>query len=474
MSTTSFSELNLSDEILKSVQDMGFEAPSPIQSVTIPKLMEGIDLIGQAQTGTGKTAAFSIPIIQRVDPTDRKVQAIILVPTRELAIQVAEQIYKLSAHYRGLRVLAIYGGQPIERQISTLHKGTQIVVGTPGRTIDHIKRGTLRLDNIAHLVLDEADEMLDMGFLEDIEEILNATPSERQTIMFSATMNKAILRISKKYLKDAEIAKVVHEKLTVSLTSQYYFEVQPNKKVELLCRLLDIKNPKLSIVFVNTKRGAEELTMHLQSRGYFAEGLHGDLSQSRRNNVMHKFKHGNVDVLVATDVAARGIDVDNVEAVFNYDFPQDEEYYVHRIGRTGRAGKEGNAYSFAFGKDFYKMRDIEAYTKTKIKRSKIPTSFDVSEIRTKKFVDKIKETIEKGSLSAHTEIIEGLTEEYTSVDIASALLKMALPLSTNLSTDNDLGPKGGRPPQRNYPGRRDSRRKPYGRNRNYGKRYNSR
>jgi len=438
-----FSDLNLSENALKAVSDMGYELPSPIQSLAIPKLLTGIDLVGQAQTGTGKTAAFGIPIVEKVEG-DRKVpQAIIIVPTRELAIQVAEQIYKLSAHFRKIRVLPVYGGQPIERQTTALRKGVQIIVGTPGRVLDHIRRKNLNLSEIQHLVLDEADEMLDMGFADDIKEILRCTPPERQTIMFSATMSREILSISKKYLKDAEVVRVKHEELTVPLITQSYFEVHTSKKFELLCRLMDIKMPKLSIVFVNTKKVAEELSSMLQSRGYFAEGLHGDLPQSRRNTVMNKFRNGDIDILVATDVAARGIDIDNVEAVFNYDFPQDEEFYVHRIGRTGRAGKEGHAYSFAFGKDFNKLKYIERYTKSKIKREKLPTSFDVSEVKTKNFITKIKEVLDAGDLDRYTSLLEGLTGEYSSFDLAAALFKIALPLGKS-SQEDDLSP----PPRR--------------------------
>jgi len=435
-----FSELGISEETLKAISNMGYEAPSPIQSLTIPRIMEGVDIVGQAQTGTGKTAAFGIPIVEKVDQ-DRKVpQAIIIVPTRELAIQVAEQLFKLSSSFPKIRTLPIYGGQPIERQKMALAKGAQIIVGTPGRTLDLIKRRNLRLDEIAHVVLDEADEMLDMGFIDDIKTILEKTPSSRQTIMFSATMSREIISISKHYLKEPEILKVKHEELTVPLIKQSYFEIHPSKKVELLCRLLDINMFKLSIVFVNTKRGVEDLSMQLKSRGYFAEGLHGDLPQSRRNIVMGKFRKGDIDILVATDVAARGIDIDNVEAVFNYDFPQDEEYYVHRIGRTGRAGKEGHAYSFAFGKDFNKLHFIERYTKSKIKREKVPTAFDVSEVKVNNFLSKIRETLEDGDLEKYTSIIEKLTGEYSSFDIAAALFKISLPIKEE-SGDDDLSVK---------------------------------
>ena len=359
METIRFEELNLDAKILRAVTDMGFEAASPIQAKAIPLELEGKDIIGQAQTGTGKTAAFGIPLLEKIDPKNKKLQAVVLCPTRELAIQVAEEIRNLAKYMHGIKVLPIYGGQEIVKQIRSLKDGVQVIIGTPGRVMDHMRRKTIKFGQVHTVVLDEADEMLNMGFLEDMETILSELPEERQTVMFSATMPQAIAEIAKKFQKDPEIVKVVKKDLTVPKVTQYYYDVKPKNKLEVMCRLLDMYAPKLSVVFCNTKKQVDELVLALQGRGYFAEGLHGDLKQVQRDRVMNGFRKGRTDILVATDVAARGIDVDDVEAVFNYDIPQDEEYYVHRIGRTGRAGREGKAFSLVVGKEVYKLRDIQ-------------------------------------------------------------------------------------------------------------------
>ena len=351
-----FEELNIDSRILRAIVDMGFEETSPIQAKAIPAVKEGRDVIGQAQTGTGKTAAFGIPMLEKVDPKDKHVQAVVLCPTRELAIQVADEIRKLAKYMHGVKVLPIYGGQDIVKQIRSLKSGVQIVIGTPGRVMDHMRRKTVKFDHVHMITLDEADEMLNMGFREDIETILKEFPEERQTVLFSATMPQPIMEIARDYQKDAELIKVVRKELTVQNIQQYYFEVAPKSKEEVLSRLIDIYNPKLSIVFCNTKKQVDDLTSALKGRGYFAEGLHGDLKQQQRDRVMDNFRKGRVDILVATDVAARGIDVDDVDVVFNYDLPQDEEYYVHRIGRTGRAGREGLAFSFVVGREVYKLK----------------------------------------------------------------------------------------------------------------------
>ena len=356
-----FEELNIDERILRAIEDMGFEETSPIQTQAIPAVCEGIDVVGQAQTGTGKTAAYTIPMLMKINPQIKKPQAIVLCPTRELAIQVSQEIRKLAKYMQGIKTLPIYGGQPIDRQIKALKGGVQVIIGTPGRTIDHIKRKTIKPGNVKMVVLDEADEMLDMGFREDIETILENVPEERQTTFFSATMPKAILELTKKYQNEPEHIKVVRKELTVENIKQYYIETRASNKIEVLSRLIDVYNPKLSVVFCNTKKGADELVGELQGRGYFADALHGDLKQVQRDIVMDKFRNGTIDILVATDVAARGIDVDDVECVFNFDLPQDEEYYVHRIGRTGRAGREGLSFSFVYGRDMRKMKDIERY-----------------------------------------------------------------------------------------------------------------
>ena len=428
METIRFDELNLDAKILRAVTDMGFEAASPIQAKAIPLEIEGKDIIGQAQTGTGKTAAFGIPLLQKIDPKNKKLQAVVLCPTRELAIQVAEEIRSLAKYMHGIKVLPIYGGQEIVKQIRSLKDGVQVIIGTPGRVMDHMRRKTIKFGQVHTVVLDEADEMLNMGFLEDMETILSELPEERQTVMFSATMPAAIAEIAKKFQKEPEIVKVVKKDLTVPKVTQYYYEVKPKNKIEVMCRLLDMYAPKLSVVFCNTKRQVDELVLALQGRGYFAEGLHGDLKQVQRDRVMNGFRKGRTDILVATDVAARGIDVDDVEAVFNYDIPQDEEYYVHRIGRTGRAGREGKAFSLVVGKEVYKLRDIQRYCKTKIVPQPIPSIDDVTEIKADKILCQAEELLQDSDMNRLIDIIEKkvLEEDYTTLDLAAGLLRMIM------------------------------------------------
>ncbi len=430
MNIMKFEDLQINDDIKRAVLEMGFEEPSPIQAQSIPVILSGKDVIGQAQTGTGKTAAFSIPLLEMINPEDKSLQAVVLCPTRELAIQVSSEIRKIGKYMHGIKTLPVYGGQPIDRQIKSLKGGVQVVIGTPGRVIDHINRRTLKLDNVKMVMLDEADEMLDMGFRDDIEMILSKTPEERQTTFFSATMPKGILELTKRYQKDPVHIKVVRKELTVPNIKQYYIETRSSNKLEVLCRLIDVYNPKLSVVFTNTKKGADELVSDLQARGYFADALHGDLKQTQRDIVMDKFRNGTIDILVATDVAARGIDVDDVEAVFNYDLPQDEEYYVHRIGRTGRAGRNGISFSFVFGKDMRKMRDIERYTKTKLVKHGIPSIADVEEKKVGAFFNQIKEVLEAGHLTKQLQWVESFCADsevdYSTLDVAAALLKLAL------------------------------------------------
>jgi ATP-dependent RNA helicase DeaD len=423
--TDRFGSLGISDPIVKAIESLGFEEPTPIQLQAVPAALQGRDVIGQAQTGTGKTAAFGIPLVERVDPTDRRVQAIILCPTRELAVQVAEELFKLAKYRRGLMVVPIYGGQQIERQITALRKGVQIVIGTPGRVLDHIHRRTLSLDAVRFAVLDEADEMLDMGFRDDISEILDDTPKDRQTLLFSATLSSEILALAQRYLHDPVEVRTVHRELTVPLIEQVYFEVRESDKVEALSRLLDLSEGEKGLVFCNTKRGVDEVVSQLRARGYAAEGLHGDMKQNQRDRVMTRFRQGAIDLLVATDVAARGIDVTDVTTVYNYDMPQDEEYYVHRIGRTGRAGKTGKAYTFATGREHWKLRDIQKYTRTKIVQRQLPTLADVEEVRTHLFEDRLRRAITEGGLEKEVARIERLMlEGFSSLDIASALLKL--------------------------------------------------
>ena len=428
MDIVKFEELQLDDRIIRAITEMGFEEASPIQAQAIPVVLEGRDIIGQAQTGTGKTAAFGLPLLQRVDPKVKKLQAIVLLPTRELAIQVAEELRRFAKFMHGIKVLPIYGGQDIVRQIRALKDGTQIVVGTPGRVMDHMRRKTVKTDHVHTVVLDEADEMLNMGFLEDMETILSQLPAERQTLMFSATMPPAIAEIARKFQTDPVTVRVIKKELTVPKVTQYYYEVKPKNKVEVMCSLLDLYDPKLSIAFCNTKRQVDELVQALQGRGYFADGLHGDLKQVQRDRVMESFRNGRTDILIATDVAARGIDVGNVEAVFNYDIPQDDEYYVHRIGRTGRAGREGKAFSLVVGREVYKLRDIQRYCKTKIIPQAIPSLNDITEIKAEKILDQVQETLNDSDLTKMVNILEKklIEEDYTSLDLAAALLKMAM------------------------------------------------
>ncbi len=428
METIRFEDLELDAKIMRAITDMGFEAASPIQGQAIPLELQGLDIIGQAQTGTGKTAAFGIPLLQKIDPKNKKPQAIILCPTRELAIQVSEEIRRLAKYMHGVKVLPIYGGQEIGRQIRSLKDGVQVIIGTPGRVMDHMRRKTVKMDQIHTVVLDEADEMLNMGFLEDMETILSALPEERQTLMFSATMQQAIQRIAANFQKDPQIVRVVKKELTVPKVTQYYYEVKPKNKLEVMCRLLDLYDPKLSVVFCNTKKQVDELVQGLQGRGYFAEGLHGDLKQEQRDRVMRAFRTGRTDILVATDVAARGIDVDDVEAVFNYDVPQDDEYYVHRIGRTGRAGREGKAFNLVVGKEVYKLREIQRYCKTRIIPQAIPSLDDVTSIKADKILDQVGEVLQDSDLSKVIDIVEKrvLEEDYTTLDLAAALLKMMM------------------------------------------------
>ncbi len=449
METKNFKELNVSPAIEKAVKDMGFEEATPIQASAIPFLLAGRDVTGQAQTGTGKTAAFGIPVLEAIEPQKRRPQALVLCPTRELAIQVSEELARLAKYKKGVKVLPVYGGQPIQRQISSLKKGIQIIIGTPGRVMDHLRRKTLKINNLKFVVLDEADEMLDMGFREDIETILQETPEDRQTALFSATMPKQILDLTHKYQHNPEFVKVVHKQLTVPNIEQYYFQVKERNKLEVLTRLIDMHNPKLALVFCNTKKRVDELVTNLQGRGYFADGLHGDMRQNQRDRVMDQFRNGTIEVLVATDVAARGLDVDDIEAVFNFDVPQNEEYYVHRIGRTGRAGRTGQAFTLVAGKSIYKLKNIQRYAKTKIKLKNIPSLNDIEEARTAKVVKNIKQVLDQGHFNEQVKIIENFMneEDYNLLDLAAGLLKIVMQPNDNkeLVKQEDIQDTGAEP-----------------------------
>ncbi|MCG7850566.1 MAG: DEAD/DEAH box helicase [ANME-2 cluster archaeon] len=427
MENSKFNDLNISKEILLAIKDMGFEEPTPIQAQSIPHMLNGEDLIGQAQTGTGKTAAFGIATLEKIDPGNKALQAVILCPTRELAIQVSEELKMLSKYQKAIRILPVYGGQPIDRQIKVLRKGVQVVIGTPGRVMDHMKRGTLKMSSVRIIILDEADEMLDMGFREDIEYIVETMPEQRQTILFSATMSNAILRLAKKYQNEPQMIKLVHKEMTVPNVEQFYFEVKQHIKPEVLCRIVDLHNFKLSLVFCNTKKRVDELVENLKIKGYLAEGLHGDMQQNQRDRVMSSFRRGDIEILVATDVAARGIDVGATNAVFNYDMPTDVEYYVHRIGRTARAGNAGYAFTFVTGREVHRLKGIQKFTGTKIKSQKIPSISDVNEVRTNQLLGKVKETIDAGHLGTYSNLVEKLIQEdYAYFDVAAALMKMVV------------------------------------------------
>ena len=412
--------------ILRGIKEMGFEIMTPIQAQAIPLLLEGYDIIGQAQTGTGKTAAFGIPLIQNIDPEDKHIQAIVLCPTRELAIQAAEELRKLAKFTHGIKVLPIYGGQDINTQIRSLKTGVQIIVGTPGRVMDHMRRHTLKMNNLKTMVLDEADEMLNMGSREDIETILKGIPEEHQTALFSATMPKAIMDITDKYQKDAKLIKITRKEITVPLVKQYYYEVNGKSKADVVCRLLDYYNPKRTMIFCNTKRMVDELAEKLKGRGYFADGLHGDMSQRQRDMVMNRFRNNKTDILIATDVAARGIDVDDIEAVFNYDVPQDIEYYVHRIGRTGRAGRKGRSFTLVVGKEIYKLREIEKSCKTKIKLRSIPSVNDVNEIKSQKCLNDAIDVLQNKDISKALKYVEQKIndDDITALELAAAFLRL--------------------------------------------------
>jgi ATP-dependent RNA helicase DeaD len=424
MLVSKFQDLGISQDLMNAISKMGFEEATPIQTQTIPLALENHDVIGQAQTGTGKTAAFGIPLIQKIDVSKDMIQGIVIAPTRELAIQVSEELYKVGSSKR-VRVLPIYGGQDISRQIRSLKtKPPHIVVGTPGRLIDHINRKTLRLQNIQTVVLDEADEMLNMGFIEDIESILSEVPAERQTLLFSATMPGPIQRIAERFMRNPQIVKVKSKEVTVPNIQQYYVEVHEKTKFDVLTRLLDIQSPELAIIFGRTKRRVDELSEALNTRGYAAEGIHGDMTQAKRMSVLRQFKEGTIEILVATDVAARGLDISGVTHVYNFDIPQDPESYVHRIGRTGRAGKNGLAMLFVSSREMGQLKNIENTTKRKIDKMKAPTLDEALEGQQKMTIEKLVSTMETGNLSFYKRTAEELLEEHDSVSIIAAALKL--------------------------------------------------
>lgn len=418
-----FEDFSLSKETLKSISIMGYEEPTPIQVSAIPMVLGGADLVGQAQTGTGKTAAFGIPIVE-LHRKGKKPFAIILEPTRELAVQVAQEMNKIGAK-KNVVVLPVYGGMSIETQIRALKKGVDVVVGTPGRVIDHIKRKTISLSDIRVVVLDEADEMLDMGFVDDIETILKTTPPERQTLLFSATMPQPIMNIAKRYMRNPEKIRINPKDLVVTEIKQVFYEVRDADKINALSRLIDVEDPKLAIVFCHTKRDVDEVAMKLEQMGYNASALHGDYTQARRDEVMGKFKKGMIDILVATDVAARGLDIKNVTHVINFSIPQNPDSYIHRIGRTGRAGKSGIAITLVTPREYNHLRLIERTAKTTIDRKKLPSSQEVMKAKEKNITNDISEIISMNKHAAYAPFIQQLSDHFSFSDIAAAAFHMA-------------------------------------------------
>ena len=417
-----FYEFGISDTVLKSLSDMGFEEPTPIQKIAIPPAMEGKDLVGQAQTGTGKTAAFGIPIVEK-GKRGKIPYAIVLTPTRELAMQVAQELNKIGQS-KGIMCVPIYGGQSIERQFQSLRKGVDVVVGTPGRVIDHIKRKTLILKEIKILVLDEADEMLNMGFIEDIKRILKEIPEKRQTMLFSATMPTEIRNIAMKYMNNPENVRVNAADMVVSKIKQVFYEVRDEDKINALTRLLDVEDPSLTLVFCHTKRDVDDVSGRLQKMGYYAGAIHGDFTQSHRDEMMGKFKKGDIDILVATDVAARGLDIPDVSHVINYSIPQDPDSYIHRIGRTGRAGKSGIALTFVTPREYRHLKLIEKSAKTKISKAKLPTKDEVKQAREGEMIAGLEREIEENKHIKYLPLAEKLFAKYSQEDVAAAALSI--------------------------------------------------
>ncbi len=442
MSDKLFSDLGLSAESLQAIARLGFEQPSPIQAEAIPPLLAGHDVVGQSQTGSGKTAAFALPAIERIDPTNRSVQVLILCNTRELAIQVSEEIFKLAHFKPGVRPLPIYGGQSYDRQISGLRSGANLVIGTPGRVMDHMQRGTLVLNQVKMVVLDEADEMLNMGFRDDMEFILKAVPAERQTVLFSATIPRPIEELIARYTRTPQRVQIQSKAMTVPTVDQAYVEVDRRWKVEALERLIDLHDVTRGLVFCNTQRMVDELTEMLNAAGYGADSIHGGMAQAQRDRVMKKFKGGGLEFLVATDVAARGIDVEDIQVVFNFDMPYDGEDYVHRIGRTGRAGRKGLAISFASGRERFVIQQIERFTRQRLRRIDVPSPNEIEEARLNQLMQSVRATIEAGNFRHYDHLIEGLLEDgIDSLDLANALLhQLRGAAGENAANSNDRKP----------------------------------
>jgi ATP-dependent RNA helicase DeaD len=454
-----FEDLRLSSGVLDAVKEMGFEEMTPIQEQTIPVALTGGDVIGQAQTGTGKTAAFGIPLVEKIDTSSDKLQGLVLAPTRELAIQVADEISKIGKK-KGVRSIPVYGGQEIGRQIRSLKQKPHIVIATPGRLLDHMNRKTIRLSDIRIAILDEADEMLDMGFVEDIETVLEACPDEKQMLLFSATMKPPIVKIAERFMKNPTKVQVKAQELTVENIEQVYYEVHERDKLDVFCRLLDIQAPELAVVFGRTKRRVDELIMALQGRGYLCDGLHGDMSQAQRDRVMNKFREGSIEILLATDVAARGIDVTGVTHVYNFDIPQGADSYVHRIGRTGRAGRTGIAVSLVTPRETGHLRMIEQSTRRKIRKVPTPSLAEVVQGRQQRVLDEINQAIDAGKGNEHRALAEQMAEQFDTVTLVSAMMGMMLKEEKTdkeftLTAERPVGTKregGSNPRGRGYSG----------------------
>ena len=422
---TKFTDLGLRAELIEGIHRLGFESPSPIQAETIPTALSGVDIVGLSQTGSGKTAAFGLPALNMIDVDLQQTQVLVLCPTRELAVQVCEEINRLASALKGFTSVPVYGGAPIDRQMRALRKGAHVVVGTPGRVMDHLRRKTLRTDAIGLCILDEADRMLDMGFREDMEVILGDMPESRQTLFFSATMNRGVEGLIRTFSKNPQEISIERKALTVDTIEQTYYEVRNRSKIEVLCRLLDLEINPRGIVFCNTKQMVEDATEALTARGYVADRIHGDITQANRERVIKRFKDGSVELLVATDVAARGLDIDDVDIVFNYDLPHDPEDYVHRVGRTGRAGRSGKSVTFVYGRDIYRLEAIERYTRQVVKRMPIPSLEDVEGRKADKVFNQVRSSLETGTFKRHDDLVDRLLDAgHTPTDIASALFDL--------------------------------------------------
>lgn len=443
-----FTELGLSTELLKAVAKMGFEEASPIQTAVIPVALTGRDVVGQSSTGSGKTAAFAIPCIEKVEAAQRAVQVLILCPTRELAVQVAEETGRLALFKRGVREVPIYGGQSYERQFRALAAGAQIVIGTPGRVMDLMERGVLKLDALKCVVLDETDRMLDMGFRDDIEHILKSVPATRQLLFFSATIPRVIQDLIGRYSQDPAWIKIESVAQNAPQVEQTYFEVDRRSKIEALTRLIDVNDFRYGIIFCSTKIMVDDLDEHLHARGYLTDRLHGDISQAQRDRVMDKFRRRAFEFLVATDVAARGLDVDDLEVVFNFDLPNDAEDYTHRIGRTGRAGRKGQAFTFVSGQEIYKLQSMVRWARLDVRRGKIPSLDEVEEARSHVFVEKIRATLDAKEFKPHDQLIDRLLDQgYASTDICSALIHL-LQGASGGPVEKKAGAPAGKPAER--------------------------